>query len=53
MFANCKLLKADFATQSLAHMWLRHHLRGNGQILGDPQTVIEWTGATDQSRSVH
>jgi hypothetical protein len=32
VFANGKLLKADFATQPLAHMWLHRHLRGNDQI---------------------
>jgi len=53
VFANGKLLKADFATQPLAHMWLRRHLHGNGQIIGDPQTIIEWIGASDQSRSAH
>jgi hypothetical protein len=29
-------------------MCLRRHLRGNGQIIGNLQTIIEWTGATDQ-----
>jgi hypothetical protein len=53
VFAGGKLLKDNFLTQPLAHMWLRRHLRGNGQIVGDPDTVIEWTGATNQSRSVH
>jgi hypothetical protein len=53
VFANGKLLRADFTTQTLAHMWLRRHLHGNGQIIGDPQTIIEWIGASDQSRSAH
>lgn len=53
VFANGKLLKADFATQPLAHMWLHRHLCGNGQIIGDPQTIIEWIGASDQSRSAY
>jgi hypothetical protein len=53
VFANSKLLKADLAMQPLAHMWLRRHLCGNGQIIGYPQTIIEWIDASDQSRSAH
>ena len=53
VFANGKLLKVDFATQPLAHMWLHRHLCGNGQIIGYPQAIIEWIGASDQSRSAH
>jgi hypothetical protein len=52
-FADGKLLKTGFLTQPLAHFWLHKHLKANGQSIGDPDTVIEWTGATDQSRSVH
>ena len=53
VFANSKLLKADLAMQPLAHMWLRRHLCRNGQIIGYPQTIIEWIDASDQSRSAH
>ena len=53
VFANSKLLKADLAMQPLAQVWLRRHLCGNGQIIGYPQTIIEWIDASDQSRSAH
>jgi hypothetical protein len=52
-FAGGKLLKAGFLTQPLAHFWLKRHLKANGQIVADPDSVIEWSDAQDQSRSVH
>jgi hypothetical protein len=53
-FANGKLLKAGFLTQPLGHMWLRRHLKANGQVIADPDSVIEWSDADQsQSRSVH
>ena len=39
-------------TSSSISAWLNGD-PGNGQIIGDPETIIEWTGAMDQSRSMH